>query len=118
LRQNLHLQCSHQLTEAARLDPQDERLVELERLLKLALEATPPVVALPPANASNISAEELDNVARALPKGSVEKFAAIVQPILLNRCGANQCHGPNAKAEFRLLRPPAGQQASRRFTQR
>jgi hypothetical protein len=53
-----------------------------------------------------------------LPKASVEKFGAIVQPILLNRCGANQCHGPNAKSEFRLLRPPAGQIVTRRFTQR
>ena len=51
-------------------------------------------------------------------KGSVEKFGAIVQPILLNRCAANQCHGPNAKSEFRLLRPPPGQIVSRRFTQR
>lgn len=118
LGQNLHLQCSQQLTEAAHIDPEDKRLTELDRRLKLAVDAAPPAFATPQAVISNVSAEELENAARALPKGSVEKFAAIVQPILLNRCGANQCHGPNAKAEFRLLRPPAGQQASRRFTQR
>jgi hypothetical protein len=54
----------------------------------------------------------------ALPPRSMERFSAIVQPILLNRCGANQCHGPNAKSAFKLLRPPAGQVASRRFTER
>jgi hypothetical protein len=60
----------------------------------------------------------MENALRTLPRGSVEKFGAVIQPILLNRCGANQCHGPNAKSDFRLLRPPPGQIVSRRFTQR
>lgn len=119
LRQGLHLKCSEQLTEATRAEPGNKGIAEMERRLQLAVEATPAVRehAASPA-AANISAEQLENAARALPRGSVEKFGAIVQPILLNRCAANQCHGPNSKAEFRLLRPPAGQQASRRFTQR
>jgi hypothetical protein len=48
----------------------------------------------------------------------VEKFGTNVQPILLNRCGLNKCHGPNTESQFRLLRPPPGQIVSRRFTQR
>jgi len=118
LRQGLHAKCAEQLAIATELEPDSKPLPELERRLKLNVEAAPPPGDARSAVVPNISAEQLENTARSLPRGSVEKFGAIVQPILLNRCGANQCHGPNSKAEFRLLRPPAGQMASRRFTQR
>jgi hypothetical protein len=118
LRHNLFAQCAAQLVAAMRIAPEDERLKQLERRLTLAMEA-PPADRAPAAEAAPaISAQELDEMIRALPKRSVEKFSATVQPILLNRCGANQCHGPNAASEYRLLRPPDGQLASRRFTQR
>jgi hypothetical protein len=71
-----------------------------------------------PASPAAPNTDQIEKTLRALPPGSVEKFAAVVQPILLNRCGASQCHGQAAKSEFRLLRPPEGQIASRRFTQR
>jgi hypothetical protein len=118
LRQKLHSRCAQQLVAAMRLEPNNPRLKQLETFLQLAVEAPQPVPQAEPSNAATVSPEELDKTLRALPKGSVEKFSANIQPILLNRCGANQCHGPNAKSEFRLLRPPAGQIASRRFTQR
>jgi hypothetical protein len=118
LRQGMHANCAEQLGIATGLEPDSKQLAELERRLKLNVEAAPPPGDARLAAVPSSSAEQLENTARSLPRGSVEKFGAIVQPILLNRCGANQCHGPNSKAEFRLLRPPAGQMASRRFTQR
>jgi hypothetical protein len=116
LRHGLHDKCTEQLAAAKRLDPKNAQVAELETRLQLAVEAPPPPSA---ARASPLVApDELEKTLQSLPKASVEKFGAVVQPILLNRCGANQCHGPNAKSEFRLLRPPPGQIVSRRFTQR
>src|SRR5262245_23411632 len=116
LRHGMHVQCSEQLTAATQLEPNNPQVKELETWLALALQAPPPPS--PERVTPGVAAEELEQTLRGLPKGSVEKFGAIVQPILLNRCAANQCHGPNAKNEFRLLRPPPGQIVSRRFTQR
>ncbi|HEX5103014.1 MAG TPA: hypothetical protein VFV87_04345 [Pirellulaceae bacterium] len=118
LRQQLHARCAEQLVSAMRLEPQNPTLKLLERRLEFA--ALPPKTDQPKTAAASefVGTEQVEKTIRALPGGSVEKFAAVVQPILLNRCGANQCHGPNSKAEFRLLRPAPGQLASRRFTER
>jgi hypothetical protein len=116
LRHGLHDKCSQQLAAAQRLDPTNTQVAELETRLKLVVEAPrAPSTTRPSAL---VAPDELEKTLQSLPKASVEKFGAVVQPILLNRCGANQCHGPNAKSEFRLLRPPPGQIVSRRFTQR
>jgi hypothetical protein len=117
LRHGLFEKCSVQLDAAAQMEPSNTQIKDLRTRLALATESAPPPTA-PKSTAIFVSADELEKTIRELPKGSVEKFGAIVQPILLNRCGANQCHGPNGPSEFRLLRPPAGQIVSRRFTQR
>jgi hypothetical protein len=115
LRQGLIEQCTEQLTAAKKIDPANPQVAELQTCVQLMQETPQPI----PANAApGIAAAEMENALRVLPRGSAEKFAAVIQPILLNRCGANQCHGPNAKSEFRLLRPPPGQIVSRRFTQK
>jgi hypothetical protein len=118
LRQNLHSRCAQQLVAALQIEPNNEQLKHLERRLELARTPPPPPAEQPQSAAAMVGTDQLEKTLRSLPSGSVEKFAAVVQPILLNRCGANQCHGPAAKSEFRLLRPPDGQFASRRFTQR
>lgn len=118
LRHSLHAPCAEQLVAAMRLEPESSALKLLERRLELAVESPLPTIAAAMPSTVTVSAEQLEKAIRALPRGSIEKFSAIVQPILLNRCGANQCHGPNAKSDFTLLRPAAGQVASRRFTQR
>ena len=118
LRHGLHGRCAQQLVAAMRLEPDNQRLKELERRLELASAPPPAPVAQPAAVTATITPDQIDKALRALPPGSIEKFTAVVQPILLNRCGNNQCHGPAAKSEFRLLRPADGQIASRRFTQR
>lgn len=115
LRQGLQKQCTEQLAIAATIEPGSSQVKEVEARLKLLQETPPPPVAT---QHTGIAAADLEESIRTLPRGSVEKFQTVVQPILLNRCGANQCHGPNAKSEFRLLRPPQGQIVSKRFTQR
>ena len=72
----------------------------------------------PTTNIATVGSEQLEKALRDLPDGSVEKFSAVIQPILLNRCGANQCHGPLAKSDYQLLRPAPGQVANQRFSQR
>lgn len=117
LRHSLFDKCSEQIAAALRLEPENPDLKDLETRLKLAVEKPPP--STPALAAPTTGVEDLEKALRDLPKSSVEKFGAIVQPILLNRCGAaNQCHGPNSKSDFRLLKPPPGQIVSRRFTQR
>jgi hypothetical protein len=116
LRQELHAKCSEQLVAAMRLEPNNTAVKDLETRLKLAVETPPPAATA--YSTAIVGVDDLEKAIHALPRASIEKFGAIVQPILLNRCGANQCHGPNAKSEFRLLRPPPGQIVSRRFTQR
>jgi hypothetical protein len=116
LRHQLHDQCRQQLAEAERQEPTSAQVKDLATRLKLAMESQPPPTVAHATAPAPI--ETIEQTLSSLPKGSVEKFGAIVQPILLNRCAANQCHGPNAKSEFRLLRPPTGQLVSRRFSQR
>ena len=118
LRHDLHSRCAEQLVAAMRLEPENPALKLLEKRLEFAIAAPKTSSSVSASKETAVTTEDLERAVRQLPRGSIEKFSAHIQPILLNRCGANQCHGPNAKTEFKLLRPPAGQQASRRFTQR
>jgi hypothetical protein len=117
LRIGLHSRCGEQLVAALRIEPDNPRISDIERRLTQAATARPAAVARKPA-AALVRTDEVERTIRSLPKSSIEKFAAVVQPLLLNRCGANQCHGGNSKSAFTMLRPPAGQVATQRFTQR
>jgi hypothetical protein len=57
-------------------------------------------------------------MSRALPAGTLERFTAAIQPMLVNRCGANNCHGSAEDTGFRLLRLSLGGSATRRYTLR
>jgi len=72
LRHNLHARCAQQLVAAMRIAPDDERLLQLERRLKLSAES--PTAAAPSAlaNEAAVSAQQLEDKLRALPRGSVE----------------------------------------------
>jgi len=116
LRHGMYVKCSEQIASAMRIEPDNREAKELETQLKLIVEAPPEPT--PAKAAPAVAADELERTLRDLPRGSVEKFGTNVQPILLNRCGLNKCHGPNTESQFRLLRPPPGQIVSRRYTQR
>jgi hypothetical protein len=118
LRHGLVHQAGEQLVAAMRQEPANRRIAAVERKIKLALEAPKSQPVRQTETAATVSAEQLDKTIRGLPPGSVERFAAVVQPILLNRCAAGGCHGPNTRSDFRLLRPPGGLAPSKRFTER
>ncbi|MCI0361584.1 MAG: hypothetical protein L0211_24125 [Planctomycetaceae bacterium] len=120
LRHGLAARCGEQLVLAKHVEPENPKISQIERRLAQAREVKPQTSpqSARPVSSVTVRSDDLEKAIRALPKASVERFAAVVQPLLVNRCGANQCHGANSKAEFHVLRPPAGQAASQRFTQR
>ena len=59
---------------------------------------------------------ELEQVVRAMPPGSVQKFTQVIQPIITHYCGTARCHGGNASEGFRWLRVSGGVPAHRLTT--
>ena len=118
LRHGLYSRSGEQLLIAMRLEPENPRVTLLDRRLQEAMQPPKPIAPRTASAGGTVSNDELEKALRDLPKGTLEKFSAVVQPLLLNRCGANQCHGPTSKSELHLLRPAAGQNANQRFTQR
>lgn len=118
LRHDLLPQCAAQLVAAMRLEPDHPLLRDLEQRLALRVEAPAALPPTPQNSASVLSPAALEETLRDVPPLAIERFGTVVQPILLNRCAAGQCHGPTARSSLRLLRPPAGQTITRRFTQR
>jgi hypothetical protein len=122
LRHGLHARCAEQLAKATAVEAENPQIAELQRRLKLATEARPLSKPAPSPSATttaqSASTEQIEKAVKALPRGSVERFAAVVQPLLMNRCGANSCHGSNSKAAMHFVRPPSGQSPPQRFTHR
>jgi hypothetical protein len=117
LRHNLHRHCAEQLSLALAAEPENKRIVAIDRRLQLALQA-PATTKATQSNSTIVSADQLEKTLRELPKGSLERFSTIVQPILNNRCATSHCHGATSPSEFVLLRAPAGLNSPQRFTQR
>ena len=118
LRYGLKAQAEEQMQFARQIEPENPRVAQLQVRLKLAAESFAHTSPKPEASSTTVGSEQLEETLKSLPKGSVEKFSVIVQPMLINRCGANGCHGPASKSDFHLLRPATGQVMSKRFTQR
>jgi hypothetical protein len=105
------------LSLALASEPTNKRIEAIDRRLQLAVQAPTPTQAKT-SSSTIVSAEQLDKTLRDLPKGTLERFAATVQPILNNRCATSHCHGATSTSEFVLLRPPSGIGSAQRFTQR
>ncbi|MBC7855373.1 MAG: hypothetical protein IAF94_18240 [Pirellulaceae bacterium] len=118
LRYGLRQQAEDQVAFARQLEPTHGKIAQIELRLKTATEAPPPSGARAESSSTTVGVKQLDETLAELPKGSMERFSVVIQPMLINRCGANGCHGPTAKSNFHLLRPSAGQMMSKRFSQR
>ena len=118
LRYNLMTAAAEQLMAAQRCDPHDPENEHFEKRLRFAAQrpTTPPVRS--EATEQFVTQKELDELTRSLPHGSVEQFTNTIQPLLINRCGASSCHGPNSDSSFRLVYPNWSRTLPRRFTQR
>lgn len=117
LKQQLYRRCAEQLTLALAEDPENKRIAQIETRLQLTVQA--PTKSSPaPVSSTIVAPEQLEKTIRDLPRGSLERFTTIVQPMLNNRCATSHCHGATSTSAFRLLRPPPGLNAPQRFTQR
>jgi hypothetical protein len=83
-----------------------------------AAKANDPIAQRDRAGESPATLEQLESMARELPSGTLERFTAVIQPMLVNRCGANHCHGASGDSNYRLHRWSLGASATRRYTLR
>ena len=110
---------ARELADAMAANPNHPWIPHLERDLKAAMTPSRPQTDDPANPRTKVpSGEELDQMVRQMPAGSVEAFKASVQPLLINSCTTGGCHGPQSGDRFRLLRGHAGRAPSRRATQR
>ncbi len=107
-----------ELAEAKALHPEHPLIPLIERRISTSL--WQPEATERPAPSVNVrpSSEELDQLVRGMLPGSVEAFTRTIQPLLVNRCSAAGCHGPDTESRFQLLRIPPGRPPGRRLTQR
>jgi len=108
-----------ELADAMAADPDNPMIPHLERRLKAALEPVPSrTTAAKDRQAGGPTVEELAEMVRRMPPGSVETFTGSVQPLLLNSCTSGGCHGSPSGSGYRLMRGRPGRPLSRRVTQR
>jgi len=118
LRHSLPTRAADELLAAITVEPGHPRIRVLERRLQTAVSRPLPTLKTKRENGTAVSPDELERTMRELPEGAVESFTAHIQPLLMNHCGANTCHGARSESEFRLVRPSLGRNLTRRFTQR
>jgi hypothetical protein len=119
LKQRLFEQSEFHYQTAFKREPKNSRVAAFAERLAIARKlAEPPPKATVEIAAPRTNLDEIEQSLRDVPKTALERFAASVQPILLNRCSAGACHGVGSKSEFRLLRATGNQQLPQRFTQR
>lgn len=118
LRQSLYEQVRAELAAAKAIEPDYRRIADLERRLEFATAPREPAGTHSPPPVATVGTQQLDRTMKELPPGTVEHFASVIQPILLDRCGNARCHGSATAPRFQLVQPVPGKIPSRRFTQR
>lgn len=118
LRHSLTSRAADELLAVMALDPRNSRLPALERRLQLSVGGVEAKTNRPVRKQVVVTLDELERTIRQLPADSVEDFTVNIQPLLLNRCATNSCHGANSENSFHLYRSPLGRSMTRRLTQR
>jgi len=118
LQHSLLSQAADEVLAAIAIQPDHPRIQALERRLQLAVSRPLPTLRTERKKGPSVTLDELERTMRELPEETVRTFTAHVQPLLMNRCASNACHGSGSEAEFRLVRPSWGKTLTRRFTQR
>lgn len=118
LRHSLLPQAADELLAATALQPNHPQIHDLERRVQLAVSRPLATLRSERQRRPPVSLDELERTMRELPEDAVRAFTAHVQPLLVNRCASNACHGAGSDAQFRLVRPSWGKTLTRRFTQR
>jgi len=121
IRVKLYARAADQLLALRNADPRSRQLHQLEQRLAALVQDS---VRASHASASGksrtptTSQRSTKRKVSPLPPGAVQQFTSTIQPILLNRCSANACHGSTTSSRFRLIRPAKGYLLKRRATQR
>ena len=118
LRQKMYGQTAEQLVKAMAIQPKDVRLARLEQRLTLATQPPAEVKVGRETSPATVGKEQLERTANELPTGALERFTVVVQPLVMDHCGAVSCHGGSADTRFQIVQPTASRTPSRRFTQR
>ena len=64
------------------------------------------------------NSDDLERLARNLPRGTLEGYSTTILPMLLNHCSTAGCHSVGTQSKFVLLRPTPGSATARRLTLR
>jgi hypothetical protein len=117
LRNGLTSRAADQLLAVYCIAPKHPQLTSAERRL-VSMES--PQSALTRVAPETLAVSEPDDVGASplLPEGAMGYFTQRIQPMLLNRCASNACHGQRSAQQFQLVRPTRGQPMSHRMTQR
>jgi hypothetical protein len=118
LRYELLASAAEQLMAAQLLEPENPAAALFERRLRLAAPQTQSTKVPAKSSPPLLPRTDLEQFVSNMPDGTVEQFTTAIQPLLVNRCGASTCHGPNCESSFRLSYPSSSRILSRRFTQR
>lgn len=123
LRHQLLPHAARHILQAISLDPEHPKIADLEHRLRLVAEQT--ALAAKRKDSKDVAKKQIpENSGKPsaastrtdLHPQALERFAATVQPVLLNRCSSAGCHGRTSESEFRLLRPSQGVRISRNAT--
>ena len=118
LRHSLLSRAADELLAAMAIRRDHPGIPPLERRLNLAVSKPLATMQSKRSRSPSVSLDELERTMRELPDDVVRAFTAHVQPLLVNRCASNACHGSGSDSTFRLVRPSWGKTLTRRFTQR
>ncbi len=107
-----------ELAAAEAIDKEHPMIAVLKRRLKIETAQKNEPRPLPKAGPPLPSDEQLDQMIRGMPPGTVETFVQFVQPILLNHCPGAGGYPLPGNRNLQLMRPTSGESPSRRITQR
>ncbi len=119
LRTGLLTEAGVQIERAKQIRAQDPRTLSLQR--RLDIQKQPPIEPLVSERTKAhrvVSHDQVQQRIGRLSAETIQQFTAVVQPLVLNRCGTNQCHGPPAGSALTLIRTAAGRPIPQRLTYR
>ena len=118
LRQGLLKEAELQIKHASTIRKGDARISHLQR--RLDIQNHPPAHAPGEAQSTRpvVNSDQVSQRIGQLSAETIQQFTSLIQPLMLNRCGTNQCHGPTASSSLTLLRTAAGRPIPQRLTYR
>ncbi|MFV1966522.1 MAG: hypothetical protein ACC628_13945 [Pirellulaceae bacterium] len=118
LNQGLFARAADQALMAYAMEPDHAGVAAIERRILFAARMASPSSAVDASEPEEASPASRHQALETLPPGTVEQFTQKVQPVLMNRCATNACHGIRSNTGLRLLRPAKGGALPNRYTQK